>query len=180
MGVDLHVLFICTGNICRSPTAERLAVALGVERRIHNFAASSAGTRAVIGHAMHPEAAQVLRNLGGDPSGFAARQLTPAIAGGADLVLTMTRAHLDTVLEYAPRQFRKTFTLSEAALMATQNAPCSVADLAALRAGRAEPAADVPDPIGQNPQMYAEVGSQIARLLPPIIGMCERIAAAGD
>jgi protein-tyrosine phosphatase len=62
----LHILFVCTGNICRSPSAERLATAAGAS-------ASSAGTRAVIGHPMHPESARVLRDLGGDPDGFVAR-----------------------------------------------------------------------------------------------------------
>ena len=63
----------------------------------------------------YAEAAPVLKRLGGDPSGFAARQLTPKIAADADLILTMTRVHREVVLEAVPRQLHKTFTLSEAA-----------------------------------------------------------------
>lgn len=131
---------------------------------------------------MHAEAARVLRDLGGDPCDFAARQLTPPIANRADLVLTMTTAHLNAVLELAPRQFRRTFTLGEAALLATVDELPTVADLAVLRprlAGRA--VADIPDPIGQSPAYFDEVGSRIAALLPPILELCRRSASAsGD
>lgn len=178
-GVDLHVLFVCTGNICRSPTGERLAAELGAELQIPHFVASSAGTRAVIGHPMHPEAARVLQSMGGDPAGFSARQLTPPIANAADLVLTMTTTHRNNVLEIAPRQFRRTFTLSEAALLAADHEPATVADLAGLRhrlAGRT--VADIPDPIGQEPAYFEEVGVQIARLLPSILELCRRSTAA--
>jgi len=67
----VHILFVCTGNICRSPTAERLAETAwtaGPGDPAPGFRASSAGTRAVIGHPVHPEAARVLTDLGGDPT----------------------------------------------------------------------------------------------------------------
>ena len=137
--------------------------------------ASSAGTRAVIGHQMHTKAAHVLESLGGDPSGFVARQLTPPIAAAADLVIAMTTTHRNDILELAPRQLRKTFTLSEASTLAADHDTSTVADLAALRprlAGR--PVDDVPDPIGRDPEYFAEVGARIAALLPPIIELCGR------
>jgi protein-tyrosine phosphatase len=172
----LHVLFVCTGNICRSPTAERLAAAYAGRLQVPDFRASSAGTRALIAHPIQCEAAVVLENLGGDTSNFTARQLTSQIASDADLVLTMTRAHRDTVLELAPRQLHRTFTLSEAARLASEFSPRSVADLAALRPQLAgQKLADIPDPIGQSAEVFATVGSQIADLLPPILELwrCE-------
>jgi protein-tyrosine phosphatase len=69
----------------------------------------------VVGYPVQPNAALVLEKLGGDASGFAARQLTSRIASDADLVLTMTRAHRDAVLELAPHRLHRTFTLREAA-----------------------------------------------------------------
>ncbi|MDX1872130.1 low molecular weight phosphatase family protein [Mycolicibacterium sp. 120266] len=180
-GVRLHVLFVCTGNICRSPTAERLSALMGAERDIPDFRTSSAGTRAVIGHEMHKQAAEALRALGGDPSGFMARHLTSRIAGAADLVLTMTTAHRSAVLELAPRQLRKTFTLSEASLLAAEYEPRSLADLADLRprlAGRQ--ADDIPDPIGQDDSYFAAVAALIAHALPPIIELCRRSVALPD
>src|SRR4051812_10984921 len=73
------VLFVCTGNICRSPVAERVArafldAALGAEAACIHL--GSAGTRAVVGSGVHPDSAAVLAGLGGKPAGFAARQLT--------------------------------------------------------------------------------------------------------
>jgi protein-tyrosine phosphatase len=140
-----------------------------------DFRASSAGTRAVIAHPIHPDAAGVLEKLGGDASDFAARQLTSRVVSDADLVLTMTRAHRDAVLELAPRQLRRTFTLSEASRLASECNPQNVADLAALRPHwAAHELQEIPDPIGQSPQFFATVGHQIADLLPPILELCRR------
>jgi protein-tyrosine phosphatase len=141
--------------------------------------ASSAGTRAVIGHPIHRDAAVVLKGLGADTSHFAARQLTSKIASAADLVIAMTSAHRDTVLEASPRQLRKTFTLTEAAALASMEGAETLADLAVLRPHLgAHEMADIPDPIGQSPEVFAAVGSQIAALLPPILELCHRSVRA--
>ncbi|RVW09318.1 low molecular weight phosphatase family protein [Prescottella agglutinans] len=162
----MQLLFVCTGNICRSPTAERLTTAWTARNGTVDLTASSAGTRAVVGSGLEPNAAQVLSTLGGDPDGFAARQLTPAIAGGADLVLTMTESHRDRVLRIAPRQLKRTFTLLEAAHLASVTGPATVAELAAARGTVPRPAnADVPDPIGQSATVFGDVGGVIDRAL---------------
>ncbi len=167
------MLFVCTGNICRSPTAERLAAAYATRCQIPDLTASSAGTQAVIAHPMHHESARVLEELGGDASDFAARQLTPKIALNADLVLTMTRAHRDRVLELAPQRLHRTFTLTEAFRLATECNAQTVADLTAQRPRLAghEPS-DITDPIGQGTEIFDAIGSQIAELLPPILELC--------
>jgi protein-tyrosine phosphatase len=175
---DLHVLFVCTGNICRSPTAERLALAYAAESPIPGFVASSAGTRAVIGHPMHPESAQELIALGGDPSGFTARQLTAKVMNGVDLVLTMTRQHRDVVLEQAPRLLHRTFTLTEAARLVTEFGAQDVPSLSALRPQlRQDEATDIPDPIGQDSLFFTRTGSLIAELLVPVMEVCRRSSA---
>jgi protein-tyrosine phosphatase len=171
----VHVLFVCTGNICRSPTGERLAAVYAAQHGIPDFIASSAGTRAVIGHAIHRDAAAVLEKLGGDTSGFAARQLKSKIASSADLIIAMTSAHRDIVLEAAPRQLSRTFTLTEAATLSSMDGAETLADLASLRRQlTASDVADILDPIGQSPEVFAAVGSQIAELLPPILELCRR------
>jgi protein-tyrosine phosphatase len=171
----VHVLFVCTGNICRSPIAERLAVLFAERLQVPGFTASSAGTRALVGHPIHQDSVRVIENLGGDSSNFSARRLTTKIASGADLILTMTRAHCDIVLETAPRQLPRTFTLAQAASLVTEFAPASVADLGMLRPRlSADEGWDIADPIGQNPEFFAGVGARIADLLPPILELCQR------
>ncbi|WP_084223400.1 low molecular weight phosphatase family protein [Mycolicibacterium holsaticum] len=174
----MHLLFICTGNICRSPLAERLASAYADQLQIPDLDVSSAGIRAVIGHPIHPDSAAVLQQLGGDAANFAARQLTLKVASNADLILTMTRAQRNAVLEVAPRQLHRTFTLCGAADLVSAFDARSVDDLAALRPRlNANESLDIPDPIGRNPRFHAEIGSQIAKLLPPIIEFCQNYAA---
>lgn len=134
----------------------------------------------MIAHPIHHDAARVLKSLGGDASNFNARQLAQRITSEADLVLTMTKAHRDTVLQLAPRLLHRTFTLSEGARLASDAR--TVADLAALRPHLdANELPDIPDPIGKSAQVFAVVGSQIADLLPPILELCRRSAApAGE
>jgi protein-tyrosine phosphatase len=175
----MHILFVCTGNICRSPTGERLAAAYAAEHGMPELWASSAGTRAVIGHPVHRDAAVVLDALGGSASDFAARQLTAKIASSADLIIAMTGTHRDIVLESAPRQLQRTFTLTEASHLASMDDAETLADLAGLRprlGTKDKP--DIPDPIGQSPEVFATIGAQIAALLPPIMELCRRTLMA--
>ncbi|WP_308206904.1 low molecular weight phosphatase family protein [Mycolicibacterium hippocampi] len=172
------MLFVCTGNICRSPTAERLAAAHGADHGASDFGVSSAGTRAVVGHPIHSDAALVLESLGGDVSDFSARQLTPKILAGADLVLTMTRAHRDAVLERAPQKLHKTYTLCEAARLASECGAKTIADLPALRSLLpADKSLDILDPIGRDKEVFSMVGSRIADLLPPVLELAWRSSA---
>ncbi|MCJ0902139.1 low molecular weight phosphatase family protein [Rhodococcus sp. ARC_M6] len=166
----MHVLFVCTGNICRSPTAERLALAFAREARIPDFSASSAGTRAVVGYPIEPTAVDVLEGLGGDSTNFQARMLTKVIASEADLILTMTERHREKVLTIAPSQFKRTFTLREAARLSTAADARTVADLAVARPlHRTTDIEDVIDPIGKDANTFHAVGTEIAMLLGPFI-----------
>lgn len=171
----LHILFICTGNICRSPIAERIALLYASRSQIIGFGASSAGTRAMVSHPMHAEAARALSDLGGYPGQFTAQHLTTRVAVRADLILTMTKAHRDQVLELVPSKFARTFTLSEAAFLASANQEASVTSMASLRATlRSDELYDIPDPMGQSREVFTAVASQIAALMPPIIELCSR------
>lgn len=119
---------------------------------------------------MHSEALLVLQKLGGDGTGFAARQLTRRIASDASLILTMTKAHREAVLEMAPLQLHRTFTLTEASQIAPEAR--DLTELADLRP-RGE-AKDIADPIGQSREVFETIGAQIAQLLPPILELCQR------
>lgn len=133
----------------------------------------------MIGHPIHQEAADVLENMGGVASDFAARQLTRRIVFDADLVLAMTKAHRDKVLELAPHKLSSTFALAEAAALASMgDNNRNIADLAALRPHvAAHDWSDVPDPIGQSRAVFEAVGSQIAELLTPVLDFCQRACA---
>jgi protein-tyrosine phosphatase len=112
---DFSILCVCTGNICRSPAAERLlSVALGSE-----IGVSSAGTLALVGRRVDSPMDRLVVLGGGDVSGFTARQLREPMLRRADLVLTMTDAHTGDVIEMWPRAVRKTFTLGEFARLLT-------------------------------------------------------------
>lgn len=182
------MLLVCTGNLCRSPLAERLGTAY-VQEALGDHAGAvqlaSAGTAAVVGSGMHPHSALVLQGLGGEPAGFRARQLTSAMAGHADLVLGMTRAHRRTVLEAAPRGLSRTFTLRESAdLVSRLGAGTDVpgdtfpsrartlvqqmADARSHRRARADD--DVLDPIGLPLEVHEEVGEAIAEALLTLLG----------
>ncbi len=127
----------------------------------------------MIGYPIHHNAAAVLQRLGGDASNFAARQLTAKIASGADLVVTMTKAHRDAVLELAPNKLHKTFTLIEAARLIAECEAKTIKDLSTLRPQLAAgEMLDIDDPIGQDLEVFSRVGSQIAELLPPILELC--------
>lgn len=113
----VKILTVCTGNICRSPVAERLLQA-GLDQAVPGgFQVASAGTRAMVGEPMQPISADIVRTFGGDPEGFAARQLTPKILRGVDLVLTMTSGHRGEVLQLDASLLKRTFTIREFARM---------------------------------------------------------------
>jgi protein-tyrosine phosphatase len=153
--------------------AERLTAAYAARLQLRDLHAASAGTRAVIAHPIHHDAALVLERLGGDVSDFASRQLTASIAAEADLVLTMSRTHRDAVLELAPQRLRRTFTLSEAARLVSECDARDVADLAAFRhLVPQHELRDIPDPMGESAEYFQMIGTHIAELLPPILGIC--------
>lgn len=181
----MHLLLVCTGNICRSPVAERLTSRWAAQKLgdgASEFLVSSAGTDVVDGHPMHEFSAQALSALGGDPAGFTARSLVPGEAEDADLVLTMTRRQRHVVLRDAPRAMQRTFTLPEAAglldaadltgltqLPLDQRGRELARRLSAARRRRASwPVDDVRDPIGHPAAVHAAVAGEVARFLEPI------------
>jgi protein-tyrosine phosphatase len=114
---QVRILTVCTGNICRSPVAERLLQA-GLDQVVPGgFVVTSAGTRAMVGEPMQPPSADMVRTFGGNPENFAARQLTSKILRGVDLVLTMTSGHRGEVLQLDASLLKRTFTIREFARM---------------------------------------------------------------
>jgi protein-tyrosine phosphatase len=105
------VLFVCTGNICRSPMAERL-----FEARTDPalpLRTGSAGTNGLTGWGMDAPSALVLRELGGDDDGHSALRLSRRLIADADLILTAEIGHRDAVGRADRRARDRTFTLRE-------------------------------------------------------------------
>ena len=90
----MNVLFVCTGNTCRSPLAEAIARRLADERGLDAYTFSSAGTDAVDGAATDDTIA-VARERGLDLTAFRSRRVTRDLAGEADVVVVMAEHHLE-------------------------------------------------------------------------------------
>ena len=134
--VAFSVLFVCTGNICRSPVAEKLFRA-GLDPRA-DVTVASAGTRAMVGYPIDPPSAAALAAMGVDPDGHHARRLTSQLASHAELILTASAEHRSVVLTATPLAMNRTFTVREFARLAASVPATAVRDTvpdpAALRA----------------------------------------------
>lgn len=97
-----RLLFVCLGNICRSPMAEVVLRHVFAERGL-DVEVDSAGTGGWhVGEPMDPRALATLAEHGYDGSGHRARQFDPAWFAERDLVLAMDRHNLQTLLRMAP------------------------------------------------------------------------------
>ncbi|MFH0920396.1 MAG: low molecular weight protein arginine phosphatase [Fibrobacterota bacterium] len=139
-----NVLFVCTGNTCRSPMAEGLLRSQWPATRRSGFTVASAGTVTVRGLPVSFEAAEVMREAGIDISGHAAQPLTDALIDKADLILALAQGHLGQIRDRFPSAEGKAFLLS-------------------TYADKKGPARDVPDPAGEDLAAYRTVRDQISR-----------------
>jgi protein-tyrosine phosphatase len=93
----MRILFVCTGNTCRSPLAEVITRRLAEERGLANVSVESAGASAWPDAPASDGALLVAMENGLDLGDHRARLLSPEIVSNADLVLAMGPHHLDRV-----------------------------------------------------------------------------------
>lgn len=91
----MRILFVCTGNICRSPTAEGVLRARAAAAGFAGLLVDSAGTHGYhVGEPPDPRTIEAAARRGYDLSGLRARKLRPADYADFDLLLAMDRGHL--------------------------------------------------------------------------------------
>ncbi|HSI15749.1 MAG TPA: ribose 5-phosphate isomerase B [Chthoniobacter sp.] len=144
-----NVLFVCTGNICRSPMAEGLFRAAIKDRT--DIEVSSAGVATGYGQAPSPHAVEVLRPWGIDIAGLRSQPLTEDLVEEATHIFVMTRGHKEAIEMYFPEAAHKVHLFRQFDDTVRPNN------------------LDVPDPIGLGIHAYFECRDSLKRGIPGIL-----------
>jgi protein-tyrosine phosphatase len=144
--MPFRILFVCTGNTCRSPLAEAIVRPLLDARADGGFEVSSAGTHADHGGTASAGSLEIAREHGLDLEAFQSRRVTPELLDGADLVLVMEPGHRSTVLGIHPLADTKTMLLGELSGLSGREAA-------------------VPDPFGGPIESYRRTFQRLSTLL---------------
>jgi protein-tyrosine phosphatase len=106
------VIFVCTGNICRSPMAEQMLIQKAEKNKLP-LKVLSAGVMAMTGDPMTPQSADAMTKRGFTPTKHISQDLTPKLLEEADLVLTATLDHRSAIARMLPKASKYSFTIDE-------------------------------------------------------------------
>lgn len=108
-----HILFVCTGNTCRSPMAEAILRQKLAESGNDRIEVQSAGVAASQGSPASHGAQQALQGRSIPADEHRAQMFTQTLGAWADLILTMTSSHKQVIARQFPQFMDKVFTLKE-------------------------------------------------------------------
>lgn len=159
----MNILFVCTGNTCRSSMAEGIFKHLIKEKNIENINVSSAGISAFEGEMANEKAIFTLNKKGIDILNHKARQLTKEIVENSNLILTMTNNHKSMILNVLPQFSHKVYTLKEFALI-INNEEIN------------EKSLDIQDPFGLSYEFYEKTAEEITEQIKKIIKNIDKLS----
>ncbi|MFC7336984.1 low molecular weight protein arginine phosphatase [Haloferula chungangensis] len=155
MSASKSVLFVCTGNTCRSPMAEGLFKKATKDRG--DYRVASAGLAAYPGSPLSLETQNLLKARGVSLDGFESQPVSEELIDQATHVFAMTASHLQALVSLFPKHEDKFYLACEFVEIPGQGLAC-----------------DVPDPYGMDRRAYEDVAKTLDLAIPTLIAFIDQ------